>query len=376
MAGQCFLDILFCLAVAHHAPIVAAVSSGTIWTQAVLQMLWVATTQLHQLVGLAPLVWLLPFAAVMIVKNWPDPEPDFEPRWLRRRKMPSIGTVGHATARRRSLPASWTMDSTSATHVTFEMKASSTNVPPTLNEQGLLSALRMTGFVMLTNCRSGHKRSAQFHPGPDYRRKGDGIQGSKGSKKWHSKSSHRSSGPHPVRPIPMPPRVHRTKHHYTMKGPQSRMMDTCCSPCMTHNYNDFIPSHRNPPPFNPFWGKCHTCGVQGHRTRECPSKSKSHQHTVVAPNWSDLPTQSELDNAREHQYDRAVAFHVAMEDSFVQAALMAPHKVKEATEPDSSFHLIWDSGASKCISNNNKDFVGPIRSAGFLKQLTGLATGL
>ncbi len=80
------------------------------------------------------------------------------------------------------------------------------------------------------------------------------------------------------------------------------------------------------------------------------------------------------DNSRKA--DEVVAFCVAMDPNFINAALCAPHKVKEAMPTDSSFKLIWDSGASHCITNNSKDFVGPIRSAGFMKTLTGLARGL
>ena len=76
------------------------------------------------------------------------------------------------------------------------------------------------------------------------------------------------------------------------------------------------------------------------------------------------------------QVDQAMAFCVALDQSFVDAALTAPHKVKEAMEPDSSFKIIWDSGASHSISNCREDFVGTVRPPGLVKQLTGLARGL
>ena len=108
----------------------------------------------------------------------------------------------------------------------------------------------------------------------------------------------------------------------------------------------------------------------------------------VCPEDSFMPSQDDLDRAassatipEQHpnpaqQVDEVVAFCVALDPTFIHAALCAPHKVKEAMPPDSSFRLIWDSGASHCITNNKKDFIGPIRSAGLIKTLTGLARGL
>ena len=81
-------------------------------------------------------------------------------------------------------------------------------------------------------------------------------------------------------------------------------------------------------------------------------------------------------NNPQQAAEEVMAFCVAMDPSFIDAALCAPHKVKEAMPSDSSFKLIWDSGATHSITNNKSDFIGPIRSVGFFKTLTGLARGL
>ena len=56
--------------------------------------------------------------------------------------------------------------------------------------------------------------------------------------------------------------------------------------------------------------------------------------------------------------------------------LQAPHKLRAQLNNGASFEVIWDSGASHTITNDKNDFVGPIQSAGIIKQLTGLAAGL
>lgn len=201
--------------------------------------------------------------------------------------------------------------------------------------------------------------------------------------------------------------------------------------CWTCGRNGHFARHCKFQP-TPMTRECWTCGRNGHFARHCkfqpasrwtPADRRWHtaprctnefgQSTCRFPNWCPfakmtpasarygrkqqcasnhqprngsifMPSQDDLDQcaaqtprrSSAHQVDEVMAFCVAMDPSFVHAALCAPHKVKEAMPPDSSFKVIWDSGASHCITNNAKDFIGPIRSAGLLKTLTGLATGL
>ena len=95
-----------------------------------------------------------------------------------------------------------------------------------------------------------------------------------------------------------------------------------------------------------------------------------------AAEFSNLPTRSELVDAAGLKHDENVAFYVALEDTFVTAALMAPFKARAEMDPDESFAIVWDSGASKCISNDANDFIHKPRSAGLLTSLGGLATGM
>ena len=60
----------------------------------------------------------------------------------------------------------------------------------------------------------------------------------------------------------------------------------------------------------------------------------------------------------------------------LKATTVAPHKLREELHDNGSFEVIWDSGASHTITNDQKDFVGKLRSPGLVKRLTGLASGL
>lgn len=93
----------------------------------------------------------------------------------------------------------------------------------------------------------------------------------------------------------------------------------------------------------------------------------------------DLPTQAELSGLGGFELDNfesAVAFQVGHTDS-VTAAMTAPHKLKDAMKLGASFQLIWDSGASICITNDKSDFCeGTLTGPGIVKRLTGLAKGM
>ncbi|KAI2488999.1 hypothetical protein MHU86_25603 [Fragilaria crotonensis] len=62
--------------------------------------------------------------------------------------------------------------------------------------------------------------------------------------------------------------------------------------------------------------------------------------------------------------------------SSMNVALHAPSRFRNALSSDSTFPVIWDSGASVTISPNKDDFIGPIASPSTITQLKGIARGL
>jgi GAG-pre-integrase domain len=60
----------------------------------------------------------------------------------------------------------------------------------------------------------------------------------------------------------------------------------------------------------------------------------------------------------------------------MNAALQAPSRFRNAFSKESTFSVIWDSGASVSISPNKDDFVGEIRRPNTITQLNGIAKGL
>jgi hypothetical protein len=62
--------------------------------------------------------------------------------------------------------------------------------------------------------------------------------------------------------------------------------------------------------------------------------------------------------------------------SCFKIALQAPAKFRNALKKESTFSIIWDSGASISISPNKDDFVGPLTSPGIGTRLKGIVKGL
>jgi hypothetical protein len=62
--------------------------------------------------------------------------------------------------------------------------------------------------------------------------------------------------------------------------------------------------------------------------------------------------------------------------SCFRMALQAPARFRNAMQKESTFSVIWDSGASISISSNRDDFVGPMTSAGMGIHLKGIVKGL
>jgi hypothetical protein len=114
----------------------------------------------------------------------------------------------------------------------------------------------------------------------------------------------------------------------------------------------------------------------------CRSRSKPLKYRPVAAvgkesgnaSWTKLQaaaTQKMLAHVCMAQTD------VAHADAAVLCmALQAPVKFCNSMKKESTYQLIWDSGASISISFDRSDFVGPMESAGFCTKLKGIAKGL
>ena len=60
----------------------------------------------------------------------------------------------------------------------------------------------------------------------------------------------------------------------------------------------------------------------------------------------------------------------------LRAALSSPQVLNLCTTKENTFQVIWDSGASMCVSPDKDDFVGPLTSAPWNLKLQGIAKGL
>ena len=163
--------------------------------------------------------------------------------------------------------------------------------------------------------------------------------------------------------------------------------------------NDPIPLHNDSPifdctcsfrPVTPAPDGKHNKCQQGRR-----GKNKPRCYDPVADNLAqgyDGPTARQLASATKI----ATSVHLDVDGTFVPtllslncvtsndspdtptsiAALVAPSRLHDALSKESSFQIIWDSGASGCISHDIDDFVGDIDKPESIRKLTGLAKGL
>jgi hypothetical protein len=89
-------------------------------------------------------------------------------------------------------------------------------------------------------------------------------------------------------------------------------------------------------------------------------KIQAHVNMARVNNWN-ASTESSLDLATP---------------SCFKMALQPPARFRNAMRKESTFSVIWDSGASISISSNRDDFVGPMSSAGMGVRLKGIVKGL
>jgi hypothetical protein len=110
----------------------------------------------------------------------------------------------------------------------------------------------------------------------------------------------------------------------------------------------------------------HNCGNRTFTKRQAGAVKnlhKAHVNTASAEGWS---AHSDWSNSPDLEFA----------PSCFRMAVQAPAKFRNAMKKESTFSIIWDSGASMSISPNKEDFVGPMTSAGVGTRLKGIVKGL
>lgn len=426
---------LFCLGAVHWEWLAQAFLGCFAWLQTGWPLMRAMALEFHGLAGVAPVVYMLVilagFQAPLYLQDPPPPAPDpsVTPP-SRRERRHKAKCLRHWKRRQSKLKGASIFDYN--IHKSYPLRLRSQNryysTHPTQRDQVMLQGLR-GGFHFSKQNKSRHKRTAQFRPAcrTASRPKGDGVPSRPRNRKVLLTPSNRRVFPTPSGRLPVnfPPQVCRTPSGYSVKCP-------CPTKPVTPPkiIRDPLQCQHSVPSCKQFYCKCNRsfrtetqliqhCEAKNHtppfccgaKTRHPTTKVEANhvhlEHRCVGPRGnkckypmdcpfldkevnteptaaSMLPSQEDLKQAIRHcpdtadtkKYDKFVAFMAGADESFVQATLMAPQKVRDAMRPESSFQLIWDSGASVCISNNQADFVNGIRSPGLIKTLTGLASGL
>ena len=431
---------VMCLAHSYLDPIVSALSTHLdamsnlgigVWNGLKLAHPW-ALELLHQAKKDSPFVgWLLPFCLLGVIHwFWHEPPQRRDHWWKHRHRMSRQKRRHHDRVMRRWMKPRFKGAS-------IKDKNFSRRYPLRLRTERRFWTRAPTheernGWTdVFGDLREWFHRGEQTTAAPPP--KGDRTQGS-----WHSRNkgaTNRGRSNTRQQPKKAPPfRVQRSNRGFEacFRHTRAKQSSNTATQCWVCGDSGHIARHCKQEPVPTKKTKqCWTCGNAGHHAQQCEFKPRHRpeikhtrqkctdhcgRSTCRYPNWcpfakeksshmdrgrehecsrhwsagdpesSFMPTQEELDRVasvaadppehRTQKADEVMAFCVAMDPNFINAALCAPHKVKGAMPADSSFKLIWDSGASHCITNNKQDFIGPIRSAGFLKTLTGLARGL
>ena len=97
-----------------------------------------------------------------------------------------------------------------------------------------------------------------------------------------------------------------------------------------------------------------------------------------SPVQSNTPRAARRANAARRIMDHLNMAEVNMTASgpSMRAVLQAPSRFRSTLKADSTFAVIWDSGASVTITPNKDDFDGPILKPSTITQLKGIAKGL
>jgi hypothetical protein len=100
-----------------------------------------------------------------------------------------------------------------------------------------------------------------------------------------------------------------------------------------------------------------------HQAGAAKNLHKHHANTASVDDWS------------AHQ-DWSTSPDFGFTPSCFRVVLQEPAKFRNAMKKESTFSIIWDSGASVSISPNKGDFVRPVTTAGVGTRLNGVVKGL
>jgi transposase InsO family protein len=110
----------------------------------------------------------------------------------------------------------------------------------------------------------------------------------------------------------------------------------------------------------------HNLGNRNFTRRQAGAAKKLHKAYVNTAATEDWGQHSDWSNSPDLEFS----------PSCFRMALQAPAKFRNALKKESTFSIIWDSGASISISPNKEDFVGPMTSPGIGTRLKGIVKGL
>ena len=159
---------------------------------------------------------------------------------------------------------------------------------------------------------------------------------------------------------------------YVHSCPSHQPKHVCSNFCV-HQPKVYCKCHRRPQYFQGFRRKqCHTYGLNPSQQRaaNCIARNLNMQ---LASNGSDLSS-SPLSHQSHHlAYDALVSDIEPSHQESLSTVLQSPQQFQASLPRDSSFLIIWDSGASISISPDVKDFVGPLQSPAISTRICGIS---
>ena len=122
--------------------------------------------------------------------------------------------------------------------------------------------------------------------------------------------------------------------------------------------------------------ECVLCQRGGHRHRRRAHRRRSRVHQPSTVHNS--PDQSATLYMAENEFypSTDATRKSTLFGSLLRTALQAPRRLINAMKGNNSFPVIWDSGASHCVTFDKSDFFSDVQDPGTLRRLKGINSGL